>query len=157
MPRSLRLLFCSLLVLLPTAAWAQAGVTIAGIEARLFYSNSGRLSANVIGNPKITLHNVIIGEGGVEGPSEQTLLVVLLQGAPKSHHDGLSLRITAVTEADTLADEVIEVGTFNTSGNYYAPCWLPETGCEPIQIFVELSDGKKAIRAKSSLPFDCAE
>jgi hypothetical protein len=47
---------------------------IAGLEAKLFYSNSGRFSANILGNPKIVLHNTPIGEGTVEGPSEKHTL-----------------------------------------------------------------------------------
>src|SRR5947207_15971322 len=95
-------------IVLCSKAEAQ-GFTIAGIEAKLFYSNSGRLSANIIGNPKIVLHNVVIGEGAVDGPSENTLLIVRVQGPAKSSLEGLLLRITATAQEDTLADREIEV------------------------------------------------
>ena len=56
---------------------------IAAIEAKLFYSNTGRFSSNIVGKPKFVLHNVVAGEGSAEGPSESTLLIVRLQGPPR--------------------------------------------------------------------------
>jgi hypothetical protein len=127
------------------------------IEAKLFYSNSGRFSANILGNPKIVLHNVIIGEGTVEGPSEQTLLIVRVKGPARDALDGLSLRIIATAQPDTLADREIAVGTMNSAGNYYAACWLDGTGCSPVEIEVQLKLGTDVRRAKALIPFQCSE
>lgn len=133
------------------------GFAIAGIEAKLFYSNSGRLSANILENPNIVLHNVVIGEGMVDGPSESTLLIVKVQGPAKASLDGLVLRITATAEDDTLADREVEVGRMNSAGNYYAACWLDDTGCAPVDVEVQLIAGKEARRAKVRIPFECSE
>lgn len=62
-----------------------AGYAIAGIEAKLFYSN---------------------GEGTVEGPSENTLLLVKINGPFRGEPEDLRLRITATTEADTLPTRI---------------------------------------------------
>src|SRR5262245_30858954 len=105
----------ALLVLGLTAHPFEAGAqqlkfAIAAIEAKLFYSNTGRFSGNVIGKPKFVLHNVVTGEGSAEGPSESTLLIVRLQGPPRGFLKELRLRITATAEGDTLADHEFEVG-----------------------------------------------
>jgi len=131
--------------------------SIAGVEAKLFYSNTGRFSANILGNPKIVLHNTPIGEGTVEGPSESTLLVVRVQGPPKGMLQGLQLRITATSKEDTLADREIDVGSMNSSGNYYTACWLDDTGCDPVTVLVQLLHGQEIQRKVAVIPFECSE
>ena len=147
-----------LLLALPNTGRSQdRRFAIASIEAKLFYSNSGRLSANILGNPNIVLYNTPMGEGRVEGPSENTLIVVRLQGPPKGDIEAPRLHITATTEADTLADQVIEVGPMNTAGNFYAPCWLEDTGCEPVEVTVELVNGKERQQRRVTIPFQCSD
>ena len=156
-----RLLFCAtlaLMVQIPDRAIAQrGGYVIAGLEAKLFYSNSGRFSANIIGNPKIVLHNAPIGEGTIEGPSENTLLLVRIQGPPKGFLEDLRLRITATAGPDTLADREIKVGSMNTAGNYYAPCWLEDTGCDEVTVVAKLIHGTESQRKTIIIPFECSE
>ncbi len=157
MNKLMRLGFSALSVIVLCSEAKAQGFTIAGIEAKLFYSNSGRLSANIIGNPKIVLHNVVIGEGTVDGPSESTLLIVRVQGPARSSLEGMLLRITATAPEDTLADREIEVGSMNSAGNYYAACWLDDTGCAPVDVEARLSVGKDSRRAKAHIPFECSE
>jgi hypothetical protein len=148
-------LVCSSLPLDATAQGPRFAVT--GVEAKLFYSNSGRFSANILNNPKIVLHNVIIGEGTVEGPSENTLLLVRVQGPPKAELEGLRLRMIATTSEDTLTDREIDVGSMNTAGNYYAACWLYDTGCTPVTVVVQLIHGRETQRKVAVIPFECSE
>ena len=108
-------------------------------------------------NPKIVLHNTPIGEGTIEGPSENTLLLVRIQGPAKGRLEGLRLRVTATTEQDTLADREIGVGAMNTAGNYYAACWLEDTGCEPVKVVVQLVHGSENRRKVAVIPFECSE
>jgi hypothetical protein len=85
----------------PQSRAPATGFAIADIQAKLFYSNSGRFSANLLGNDKVALHNVIIGEGaGIEGPSDNTLLVVRIQGPPKGSVEGLKLRVIGRAELE---------------------------------------------------------
>jgi len=130
---------------------------IAAIEAKLFYSNTGRFSSNIVGKPKFVLHNVVAGEGSAEGPSESTLLIVRLQGPPRGFLKELRLRVTARAEGDTLADHEFEVGAMNSAGNYYTACWLEDTGCQPIDVVAELRSGKERKQVQANIPFDCAE
>ena len=130
---------------------------IAGIEAKLFYENSGRFSANIIDNPRITLWNVPIGEGVVDGPSNNTLVVVRLSGPPRGNGEGLALRLVARTEQDTLLDREIDVGPFNAKGIFYAPFWLEDTGCAPVFIEVDLAlEGERQSRT-ANIPFACGD
>ena len=156
-----RLLLCATLALVVQTqdrAIAQGGgFAIAGLEAKLFYSNSGRLSANILNNPKIVLHNTPIGEGTIEGPADNTLLLVRIQGPPKGLLKDLRLRITATTGPDTLADREIDVGSMNTAGNYYAPCWLEDTGCDAVTVVVQLIHGSEKQRKMAIIPFECSE
>jgi hypothetical protein len=129
---------------------------IAGIEAKLFYESSGRFSANIIDNPKITLWNVTSGEG-VDGPSNNTLVVVRLSGPPRGNAEGLTLRLVARTEQDTLLDREIDVGPFNAKGTFYAPFWLEDTGCAPVMIEVDLAaEGERQSKA-ANIPFACGD
>ena len=144
--------------LLPFDATAQGPrFAVTGIEAKLFYSNSGRFSANILDNPKIVLHNAIIGEGGVEGPSDNTLLIVRIQGPARGELEGLRLRMVATTSEDTLTDREIDVGSMNTAGNYYAAYWLYDTGCEPVTVVAQLTHGSETQRKIAVIPFQCSE
>jgi len=59
----------------PTRQAIVAGnYVISEIQAKLYYSNTGTFSQNILDNPNITLWNVIIGEGSVGGSSENTLV-----------------------------------------------------------------------------------
>ena len=156
------LLVLALCSLYPAVSSSQSrssatGLSIADIQAKLFYSNTGRFSANLIGNGKIVLSNVIVGEGGAEGPSVNTLLLVRLHGRPKAFVRGLLLRVVGRAGQDTLLDREIEVGEMNTSGNHYAAFWLYDTGCEPITVETTLAVGKGSQRATALIPFECAE
>jgi hypothetical protein len=65
--------------------------------------------------------------------------------------------MTATTKDDTLADREIEVGSMNTAGNYYAACWLDDTGCQPVTLIVQLSHGNTTRRKVALIPFACSE
>src|SRR5262249_2347615 len=151
------LIVAGLLALAPDLRAQPGRFAIAAIEAKLFCSNTGRFSANIIGNPKFILHNVVAGEGSAEGPSESTLLLVRLQGPPKGFLKDLRLRVTATAEGDTLVDHEFEVGAMNSAGNYYTACWLEDTRCQPIDVVAELKSGRERKLVQATIPFDCAE
>jgi hypothetical protein len=135
----------------PTAA------VISEIQVKLFYGNSGRFSANLATKKDLVLWNVVIGEGvGVDGPSENTLLLVTVNGNPKVEPTGLRLHVTAKAGEKTLLDHACPVGTFNTSGNWYAPFLLYDTGCEPVVVAAQILPDAAA-PVKFTIPFECGE
>jgi hypothetical protein len=149
-------------ILMPTGGVAIAEpvpAAISQVEVKLFYANSGRFSSNLATKKDLALWNVVIGEGsGVDGPSENTLLLVTVIGTPKGDSPGLQLKVTAKTERAKLLDRTCDVGIFNTNGNWYAPFLLYDTGCEPVEVRAQLTDGKESGPPVTfTIPFQCGE
>jgi hypothetical protein len=133
-------------------------VAITEIQAKLFFSNTGRFSSNLFEKKDVVLQNVIIGEGaGLEGPSGNTLLIVRVSGPPKSSVDGLKLHVTAKTQTRVLLDRECEVGIFNGNGNWSAPFLLYDTGCEPVIFGASLGPAEKPQVISGTIPFACSE
>lgn len=159
-----RSLIPALIVLaMTTTAFAQSPgaapqYAITGLEAKLFYANSGRFSANVLGDPKFVFWNTVIGAGSADGPSDNTLLVVTVGGPAKGYGDDLALHVRATADTMTLVDRVTPVGEFNTNGNWYGAYWLYDTGCVPVKIeaWLTLGDETGPVIAKA-IPFRCGE
>ena len=140
------------------APQVRAPIRVTGIEAKLFYGNTGRFSSNLFEMKQLMLWNVVIGEGsGVEGPSENTLVIVRVGGPPKAYVEKLRLRIVAKTAKRVLAQRDVQVGTFNSAGNWYTPLMLNDTGCEPIEIAATLGNVADAATVVATLPFGCGE
>jgi len=131
---------------------------ISEIQVKLFYANSGRFSANLAEKKNLVLWNVVIGEGaGVDGPSENTLLLVTVAGPPKQYAEKLRLKVVAKTEKKTILDRDAEVGMFNTNGNWYAPFLLYDTGCEPVTVTAQLVSDQAQTPVSFVIPFACGE
>ena len=144
------------------AAPAQQGImadryVITKLQAKLYYSNRGTFSQNILDNPNITLWNVIIGEGSVGGASENTLVQVVVAGQPESFAKGLAVQLTAKTPTRTLLDRRSNVGVMNTNGRYYAGFWLYGTGCEPVELTVKLVGEGGGQTVTKTIPFECGE
>jgi hypothetical protein len=155
--------FLLLLAVLPTveACTRDRPVTpiygVAEIQARLFYSNSGRLSGNIVDNPGFSLWNVIIGEGSAEGPSDQMLVQVRVVGPPRAVAEEITLRVIARTAKRTLLNKRVQVGQINSAGRYYAGFWLDGIGCEPVAISAELAGKGAGPGLERTIPFSCGE
>ncbi len=141
------------------AATAQPNsAAISEIQVKLFYANSGRFSANLAEKQDLVLWNVVIGEGvGVDGPSENTLLLVTVSGRPKGHVENLRLRLTAKTGQKPLLERVVTVGGFNTAGNWYTPFLLYDTGCLPVVVTAQLLTKPASPEVAVTIPFACGE
>ncbi len=132
--------------------------SIASIEAKLFYSNSGRFSADVLRDKKFAFWNTPIGEGSAQGSSDKLLLLVTVGGAPGASADDLALRITATTPADTILSRTTLVGEMNSSGRFYEACLLYDVGCEAVTIEAQLLLGdEKGPVVTRLVPFECGE
>ena len=127
------------------------------IQAKLFYSNRGVFSANIINNPKFILWNVPNGEGTVGGPSENTFLQVTVVGRPRGEPDSLTLHVVAYTREDTLLDQETDVGLMNTNGNWYGGYWLYDTGCDTVVVTARLTGRGAQSALATIIPFACGE
>ncbi len=135
----------------------KGGYVISELHAKLYYSNKGTFSQNILDNPNITLWNVIIGEGSAGGASENTLVQVVVAGQPESFAEGLAVQVTAKTPTRTLLDRRSNVGVMNTNGRYYAGFWLYDTGCEPVELSVKLAGQGAGQTVTKTIPFQCGE
>ncbi|MCC7097679.1 MAG: hypothetical protein IT472_10915 [Thermomonas sp.] len=136
------------------AALAADGPNIERVEARLFYSHSGSLSAPI--TPDTALWNVIIGEGDASEPSESTLVDVILRGEPGDYPPGvLDIVVTETRSGKVVLKRTSALGIFSAQGRFHVPVWLSDTGCTPLTVKASLRDGSS--RASLDIPFHCGE
>lgn len=136
------------------AVLAADGPKIERLEARLFYSHSGSLSAPI--TPDAALWNVIIGEGDASEPSESTLVVVILRGEPGDYPPGvLDIVVTETRSGKVVLKRTSALGIFSAQGRFHVPVWLSDTGCTSITVKASLRGGSS--RASLDIPFHCGE
>jgi hypothetical protein len=131
---------------------------IAGLEARLFYSETGKLSANVLDpKGKFAGWNTIIGEGDAKRAAEDVLIVVAV-AARKQGLDALlldrPLEIHAAVGSRTLAKRKLDNLVLPSRGATYAAMFLPGVGCAGT-VTVTAWLGTEA--RKATLAMDCGE
>jgi hypothetical protein len=148
---------CSVVgVLLACAADCREGPNtfqLDDLQAKVYYTNTGRFSSNVLTNPVTPLEN---GEGP-EGPFRGTLLLAKVRGPATRAAEGLKLQVTARTKKAVLLDQTVEVGEMNSNGNYYAAFWVNEDSCEPMTVEARLILGEPGPSIKGVIDFFCAE
>lgn len=137
------------------AALAADGPNIERVEARLFYSHSGTLSAPLA--PDMALWNVIIGEGDASEPSESTLVDVVLRGEPGDYPDAaqLDVIVTETQSGKTVLKQSSGLGVFSSEGRFHVPVWLAQTGCTALTVKAKLRGTNS--QAVLEIPFACGE
>jgi len=126
---------------------------LADLQAKVYYTRSGRFSSNVLTNPATPLQN---GEGR-EGPFQGTLILATVRGPSGQGAEGLKLKVAARTKKTTLLERTVEVGEMNSNGNYYAAFWVNEDSCEPLTVEARLILGEPGPSIKGVIGFFCAE
>ena len=150
-------------LLAPTAAADNSGsLPRLALEARLYYSGSGTLSADALkpGGPELV--NVVAGQD----PSNASLLTVVISLPDDSVlRSPTRLRVVARERpeahqrARTLADSTVTVPPVAKAGVTHVGFWLEGTGCRAIEVKATLTEaGRRApVTASTSIPFSCAE
>ncbi|MBK9440981.1 MAG: hypothetical protein IPN53_06520 [Comamonadaceae bacterium] len=155
------LAICSGGSLAQTAA-ALAAPARLSLQAKLFFSKSASLSADVLAPGGPELLNVV----ALDDPSTATLVLVAV-ALPR----GLSLpsdsrvRLVALESAKgrapakRLLDSTIPLGVVGTGGITHLGFWLPATGCRQVQLRATLTVARQAgaQSAQSLIPFACGE
>jgi len=146
-----------MLALLGFSALANAGTattySIASFQAKLFRTNSGTFSTSVLTNPPTTVQNHEFGGAEVDG----MLLLVSIHGPTGDAPDGLELRVTAISGADTLLDETTPIDSMNSAGNHYVASWVDQDLCDPVRLSARLILGKPGPTVSGEIEFLCAE
>lgn len=140
-----------------TARPAEPPYRITAVRAQLFYSDRGTFSGDVLAPPGKTLWNTVIGEGESGGPSNSTLVVVEVTGAPGSYEPDRSVELVATAEGKTVHRGTAQSAVLNTRGRMYAGFWLPDTGCKRIRLVARLRGQTPASETRKEIPFDCGE
>jgi hypothetical protein len=131
---------------------------VSAITARLFYTNTGSLSANVLDTKGYFGNwNTIIGGGSVSGPADDVLIVVAVdqdRAAGQQANVSLPLRLTATHKGNVLASRTIKDILIPDKGPAYAGLWLNGVGCAgSIDVVAQIGSSKK----KATLDLDCGE
>jgi len=124
-----------------------------GLQAKVYYTRTGRFSPNVLTDPATSLQN---GKGP-EGPFQGTLILATVRGPSRKGAEGLKLRVAARTKKATLLEQTVDVGEMNSNGNYYAAFWVNEDSCEPLTVEARLILGDPGPSLKGVIGFFCAE
>lgn len=136
---------------------AEPPYRITAVRAQLFYSDRGTLSGDVLAPPGKTLWNTVIGEGESGGPSNSTLVVVEVTGAPGSYEPDRSVELVATAEGKVVLRGTAQTAVLNTRGRMYAGFWLPDTGCKRIRLAARMRGQTPALEMRREIPFDCGE
>ena len=132
---------------------------IARIEARLFYTDSGKLSANLLdAKGHFAGWNTIIGEGPSGGAAEDVVIVVSIAQAKAKASDELTLptplEIKVVAKGKTIAMRRFTNLIIPYNGPAYAPLWLANVGCaQKVVITARLGGASRS----AVLDMDCGE
>lgn len=112
-----------------------AELTIARLEARLFYEETGRLSDELLHRPKpFTGWNTIIGEGDAEEHADDLLITVRMEPSGGAAQDQKSVDATLTLSAYDRSGKLVGQRIYDhllTSdvGKVSKPLWLPSVGC----------------------------
>ena len=140
-------------------AWSQVPPRfpskISAVTAKLYYSESGTFSDNILDKPDLALWNTIIGEGQSGGPSEATLIQVEVEGDGGGnviHKERLT--ITVQQEGKPPITRHNGMLSFGPHGKHFEAVWLYDSGCLPVTITAQLGS-QPVIRKK--IDFECGE
>ncbi len=138
---------------------------ITRIQAFLYYNQdnslkrqhvAGTYSPNLIDNPEFSLWNTIIGAGDAAGNSDQTLVVVEIQGSPKDYVRR-QLHFKALAGGKIILDRKIFFAILDNTDKYFAAFMLYGTGCQEIKLVATISGKMEESRLEKSIVFECGE
>ena len=139
--------------------WAQVQTVRAeAIEVHRFLQHTGAFSAPLTESSE--LWNIIIGtedEERAERPSSSTFVRVQVSGAPGSYDRKNSVTLSVTAKGRRVHTELLrkELGVFGKKGKQYVGFWLPNTGCEELDLVAWASSRTAAVKTK--VPFACGE
>jgi len=128
---------------------------IKAVTAKLYYSDSGTFSENILDKPDLILWNTIIGEGQSGGPSAATLVQVEVDGDGAGnviHKERLT--ITIQQQGDPAISRRTGPLFFGENGKHFEAVWILDSGCLPVTISAHI-DGQPAVHKK--IDFQCGE
>lgn len=160
------------------ASPVSAQLRVDSIRAMPYYVDQGviRTSTDLL-DPRLVLRNIVIPQGSADDPLHRsriedwdimfgttvTLVEVTISGADLEQlADGIrvSLVATAATSDRKLIEQDVLLAAITVRGSRQAhvPFMVYGTGCEPLELKVQLHDGKTVIsHLARTVPFTCGE
>ncbi len=140
------------------SAQTKVAPKITAIRAQLFYDAKGTFSDDILAQKDLALWNTIIGEGSSGGASTSTFVIVEISGRHLPV-GATTVEITATGKKNRLIQrKVMAVDIYDERTKFFAPLWLYDTGCEPINISAHLiGKGAPATVVTKRIPFECGE
>lgn len=147
---------------------ANSNYKVKKINAHFFYNQdkefsdkklSGTFSTeNLIDNSNVHLFNSVIGEGSSLGYTDQTLLIIELNGLKENNNQKSTLKVIAKTNENTLLKVEEVLMPVLTNKIYKKAYILNDTGCKKVFITAQIwSQGKIESELKKEIPFVCGE
>lgn len=132
---------------------------IRSVSAFPWYHALGRFGHEDLLSGKVALWNVIIGEGGVAGATQATLVVVQVEGPSFLPAATGELVVAARTSRATLAERSVPFSSlFTEKHTASVPLLLYGTGCEFVTVTATLKVSGKAVgTATRTIEFRCGE
>ena len=132
---------------------------IVAIHAQLYHESTGRFSVDLFGENPPALWNTIIGEGDHGGgPSNFTFVTVEVQGKNVSQGKVFVEIVARDDRRHVWGKSSHEVSIYDQKTKFFAPLWLNQTGCEPLEISARLvRKGVASPVVKRTIPFRCGE
>jgi hypothetical protein len=147
----------SAITLQARAARQAAPYELTALRVRLFYSDRGAFSEDLLDKPDLALWNTPIGEGDAGAPSSSLLVVAEVSGAAGSYEAGRGVELTAATGRKTVLRRAVPLDLLGKEGRTYVGFWLYGTGCEHLRLAVRLVGQSASSQRMAEIPFKCGE
>jgi hypothetical protein len=129
---------------------------VSEIEAKHFFGNSGRFSANILRLGKAApIRNAVIGDGNLEGPTKSTLFIVRVAGEPGEYLTKVKVKVTVRKRGRFVLNRTYDPGIFNSAGNAYLAILIDDTGCDQLTIEARVTAPTQTAPMTGVIPFEC--
>lgn len=126
------------------------------LKAKLFYSNQGSFSDDLIAHP-VSLWNTVIGEGGAGGASSQLLVIADVRGEAGSYVPARKVQLTVTENGHQTFQRAEEPSVLNRNGHTYVGFWLYGTGCRRLRLSARIQGQTPSTPVTATIPFSCGE
>ena len=159
---AIRITLAALACLLPIRAAhsdgdGEPGFSIADVEARLYYHETGSFGDDDVASGRVALRNTTIGSGDALSPSSALLVLVSVEGCfTCPTKDVLELDAQNDARKEQWSSSTQLSAYFTSKGRAVIPFLIHETGCEPLILIAKIP-GSASAPVSATVPFQCGE
>lgn len=149
-----------------TFSFGQSSYQVKSIKAFLYYNENktsdlenaaGTISENIIDNKEFHFWNTVIGEGSAKGISNQTLVVVEINGSQKGFVER-KIRLTVKSNDKIVYQKTDDFVIIDEKTKYFTPFLIYKTGCDKLFLTAEILNNQiiESVLIKN-INFECGE